>query len=141
MSPKTAIQVKRVYDPAGPRDGRRFLVERLWPRGIKKDALAADAWMKEVAPSTRLRTWFGHRPERWEEFQRRYREELDAQPETWMPLIRAAEQGSITLLYSARDTLRNAAVALRDYLGKRRSGRARAGKPGRSRKVVPSRNR
>lgn len=110
------IQIKRTYDPPARRDGRRILVERLWPRGMKKEALAADEWMKEVAPSTELRKWYGHQVERWEEFRRRYREELNKSPETWEPILEAARHGTVTLLYSAHDTLHNGALVLRDYL-------------------------
>lgn len=110
------IHVKRAYEPPARGDGRRILVERLWPRGMKKEALAADAWMKDVAPSTALRKWFGHRVERWEEFQRRYRHELDANPDAWAPLLYEAAHGTVTLLYSAHDTLHNSALVLRDYL-------------------------
>lgn len=113
------IRIKRTYDPAARGDGRRILVERLWPRGIKKEALALDAWLKEVAPSTKLRKWFDHRVERWEEFQRRYRHELDANPEAWEPILAASKRGRVTLLYSAHDTLHNGALCLRDYLAKR----------------------
>lgn len=110
------IKVKRVYDPVEPDDGRRFLVERLWPRGIKKEALRMDGWLREVAPSDRLRRWFGHDPRKWEEFRRRYFEELEAHPEAWRPLLEAARVGNITLLFSARDTSHNNAVALREFL-------------------------
>jgi uncharacterized protein YeaO (DUF488 family) len=110
------IQVKRVYEAAEPQDGARFLVERLWPRGMKKESLQMDGWLKEVAPSTALRQWFGHDPARWAEFQRRYTAELDAAPDAWAPLVAAARHGTVTLLYSARDTEHNAALALRDYL-------------------------
>ncbi len=113
------IRLKRAYDPPARGDGRRILVERLWPRGVTKQALAADAWLKEVAPSTELRTWFGHRVERWEEFRRRYRAELDANPGAWEPILAAVERGPVTLLYGARDTLHNSAVVLRDYLAER----------------------
>jgi uncharacterized protein YeaO (DUF488 family) len=113
------IRVKRTYDPPESDDGRRILVERLWPRGMTKEALAADAWMKEVAPSAELRTWFGHRAERWEEFRRRYREELDATPAGWAPILEAGRHGPVTLLYSARDTLHNGALVLREYLVER----------------------
>jgi uncharacterized protein YeaO (DUF488 family) len=114
-----AIRLKRAYDPVARGDGRRILVERLWPRGLKKEALAADAWVKEVAPSTELRKWFGHQVERWEEFQRRYRAELDANPAAWEPLLEEARRGTVTLLYSAHDTLHNSALVLRDYLVER----------------------
>jgi uncharacterized protein YeaO (DUF488 family) len=110
------IRIKRTYDPPARDDGRRILVERLWPRGMKKQALAADAWMKDVAPSTKLRKWFDHRVERWEEFRRRYRAELDANPAAWQPIIEAAKPRNVTLLYSAHDTVHNGAVVLRDYL-------------------------
>jgi uncharacterized protein YeaO (DUF488 family) len=110
------ILLKRAYEPASRKDGRRVLVERLWPRGLKKEALAADAWMKEVAPTTELRKWFGHRPERWEEFRRRYRKELDANPAGWEPLARMAARGTLTLLFSTHDAEQNGAVVLRDYL-------------------------
>lgn len=120
------IRTKRVYDPPAPSDGRRILVERLWPRGIKKESLAADAWVKDVAPSTELRKWFDHRVERWEEFQRRYREELDANPDAWAPILEACEHGTVTLLYSAHDTAHNSARVLCDYLSERgRAKRAR----------------
>jgi uncharacterized protein YeaO (DUF488 family) len=125
------IRVKRTYDPPARGDGRRILVERLWPRGIKKEALAADEWMKEVAPSTELRKWFGHRVERWEEFGRRYRKELNASPGAWEPIIEASRRRTVTLLYSAHDTAHNGALVLRDYLA------ARAGKPRSSRRAQP----
>jgi uncharacterized protein YeaO (DUF488 family) len=118
------IQIKRVYEPAAAGDGARFLVERLWPRGMKKAALEMEGWLKDVAPSTALRQWFGHDPERWAEFQRRYDAELDAAPDAWAPLVAAARQGPVTLLYSARDTEHNAALALRDYLERARAAGA-----------------
>jgi len=108
--------IKRVYDPPNADDGRRVLVDRVWPRGLRKEKLADALWLKEIAPSTALRKWFGHRPERWEEFRRRYGAELDAMPETVARLHRLMGEGPVTLLYSARDTEHNQAVALRDYL-------------------------
>lgn len=116
------IQLKRTYDPPANDDGRRVLVDRLWPRGIKKEALAADVWAKEVAPSTELRKWFGHQVERWDEFQRRYKAELDANPDAWEPIRDASGSGTVTLLYSAHDTDHNQAVVLRDYLSARAGG-------------------
>ena len=110
------IRIKRTYDPPARGDGRRILVERLWPRGMKKEAVAADDWMKDVAPSTELRQWFRHETERWEEFRRRYRKELDANRDTWEPILHAERRGTVTLLYSAHDVLHNGAVVLRDYL-------------------------
>jgi uncharacterized protein YeaO (DUF488 family) len=118
------IRVKRTYDPPARGDGWRVLVERLWPRGMKKEALAADAWLKEVAPSTELRKWFNHREDRWEEFQRRYWDELKKNPDAWRPILDAGRRGTVTLLYSAHDTVHNGALVLRDYLMKR--GKARA---------------
>jgi uncharacterized protein YeaO (DUF488 family) len=113
------LKIKRAYEPPARGDGRRVLVERLWPRGIKKESLAADEWLKEVAPSTELRRWFGHREDRWEEFQRRYRKELDENPGGWQPLLAASKRGTVTLLYSAHDVLHNSAVVLREYLAGR----------------------
>jgi uncharacterized protein YeaO (DUF488 family) len=110
------LKLKRAYEPAERADGQRLLVERLWPRGVKKEALAADAWLKEVAPSTELRKWFGHRPERWDEFRRRYRAELAANPAAWQPILEAARRGPVTLLYSAHDIEHNGALVLREYL-------------------------
>lgn len=118
------IRVKRVYDQPEPDDGKRFLVERLWPRGVRKDALEMDGWLKEVAPSTELRKWFGHEPERWPEFQRRYQKELeteegDERRDGIERLREAARHGNVTLLYSARDTEHNGALVLRDFLERR----------------------
>lgn len=114
------IQLKRVYDEgAGKKargDGTRFLIERLWPRGIKKEALHFDAWLKDVAPSTELRQWFGHDPDKWKEFQRRYSAELDKKPEALEPILKALHQGPVTFLYSSHDTEHNNAVALKTYL-------------------------
>ncbi|TAK51600.1 MAG: DUF488 family protein [Betaproteobacteria bacterium] len=120
------IRVKRTYDGPSRTDGRRVLVERLWPRGMKKASLAADVWSKDVAPSTQLRKWFGHRQERWREFRRRYRAELDANPAAWKPILEAATRGNVTLLYSARDTVHNGAVVLCEYLGERTKRRSRS---------------
>jgi uncharacterized protein YeaO (DUF488 family) len=113
------IAVKRVYVPAGPADGKRYLVERLWPRGIKKDALHLEGWLRELAPSTALRQWFHHDPRRWGAFRRRYAAELTQHPEAWRPLLREARRGRVTLLFSARDTEHNSAVALKAYLAPR----------------------
>lgn len=112
------IRIKRTYEPASRGDGTRILVDRLWPRGVKKDSLGADAWMKDVAPSPELRRWFGHRVERWDDFRQRYEAELDANPGAWRPILDAAGKGSVTLLYSARDVEHNGAVVLRDYLAR-----------------------
>ena len=110
------IQVKRVYGPPRPEDGVRFLVDRLWPRGVKKEEAALEGWLKDVAPSDALRRWFQHDPARWEEFLVRYFTELDGRPAAWEAILRAARQGTVTLLFAARDVDRNNAVALRRFL-------------------------
>lgn len=110
------IQLKRVYDQAGQQDGSRFLVERLWPRGVKKTALANTEWLKEVAPSAELRTWFHHDPKRWGEFRRRYFAELRQHQDGLQPILLAAHEGTVTLVYSSHDTEHNNAVALKEFL-------------------------
>ena len=110
------LKTKRVYESADADDSTRFLVDRLWPRGIKKDKLEMKAWLKDVAPSPALRKWFAHDPAKWEEFQRRYRAELESNPEAWQLILEAAKQGNVTLLYSARDTEHNSAVLLKAFL-------------------------
>ncbi len=112
------IQIKRVYEPAAAGDGARFLVERLWPRGVKKTDLRLQAWLKEVGPSTELRQWFSHDPEKWPEFQRRYRRELESRPQYWQPIVEAARRGPVTLLYSSHDQEHNNARALLRFLQK-----------------------
>jgi uncharacterized protein YeaO (DUF488 family) len=111
----TEILLKRAYEPAAKSDGKRVLVERLWPRGIKKEALKLDAWMKDVAPSTPLRKWFNHEPKKWNEFRKRYFAELSANPESWRALLEKAP-GPLTLVYSSHDQEHNNAVALRKFL-------------------------
>ena len=115
----TLIQIKRVYEPAAKEDGARFLVERLWPRGMKKEALPMQAWCRDAAPSNDLRRWFSHDPAKWKEFQRRYRAELAGKPAVCQTLLDTARQGNITLLYSAHDTEHNNAIALKSYLEER----------------------
>ena len=110
------ISVKRVYEPPDAHDGKRFLVDRIWPRGLKKEELQLDGWLKDVAPSAELRRWFGHDLAKWPEFQRRYLEELRAHLEAVQPLIEAARRGPISLLFAARDTEHNNAVVLKAYL-------------------------
>jgi uncharacterized protein YeaO (DUF488 family) len=110
------ITLARVYDHEDPGKRPRFLVERLWPRGVRRADLHLTDWLKEVGPSDELRRWFGHQPERWDEFRRRYFAELDGHPEAWKPLRDAANAGDITLLYSSHDADHNNAVALREYL-------------------------
>lgn len=117
------IRIKRVYEPPAKEDGARFLVDRLWPRGTKKEALHLAAWYKEAAPSNELRRWFSHDPAKWKDFQSRYRAELTANRSAWQPLLNAAEQSDITLLYSAHDTEHNNAVVLQAYLEQRLIGK------------------
>lgn len=124
-APVPMIRIKRTYDPAARSDGKRFLVERLWPRGMRKEALEMYAWQKEVAPSAGLRQWFGHVPERWPEFRRRYEQELADNRTAWLPILEAAEEGTVTLLFSAHDLERNSAVVLRDFLARRVAGTKR----------------
>jgi uncharacterized protein YeaO (DUF488 family) len=112
------IHLSRVYDRE-PAAGSAFLVERLWPRGVRREELGTYIWLKDVAPSTGLRTWFGHDPSKWAAFQRCYTSELDANPAGWQPLADAARAGNITLLYSSRDRDHNNAVVLREYLQRR----------------------
>jgi uncharacterized protein YeaO (DUF488 family) len=119
------IQVKRVYEAPQKSDGLRFLVDHLWPRGVKKEALQVERWVKLVSPSNELRSWFGHEPAKWKEFQRRYFAELDQQPEVWEPLLEAAREKDITLVFSARDTEHNNAVALKSYLEKKLARKTR----------------
>lgn len=110
------IYVHRVYDRDTVPDGERFLVDRLWPRGVKKDDLRLAAWLKDAAPSDELRHWYGHATEKWPEFQERYFKELDSRRESWQPLEEAAGKGDIVLLYSSKETAINNAVALKTYL-------------------------
>ena len=117
------LKLKRAYDPAAEADGTRILVERLWPRGLSKAKVRVDTWLKEVAPSTDLRKWFGHDPEKWPQFRERYFRELDERPDAWQPIVSNARRGLVTLIYSSHDTVHNNAVALQEYL------RARAHRP------------
>lgn len=112
------IQLKRAYEPVDASDGKRVLVDRIWPRGVRKDELRADRWDKELGPSTELRKWFGHDPARWDDFQRRYRQELAAPDKRAMieQLADEAREGMLTLVYSARDIEHNQAVVLRSVI-------------------------
>jgi uncharacterized protein YeaO (DUF488 family) len=113
------IKLKRAYEPAAAADGARFLVERLWPRGVRKTRLKVDAWLKDVAPSTDLRKWFSHDPKKWPEFRHRYFTELRSHRAAWRPLLTAARRGRVTLVYAAHDAARNGAVALKAFLDRR----------------------
>ncbi len=110
------IGLKRAYVEPGDNDGLRILVDRIWPRGRGKDDLRLDAWLKEIAPTTELRRWFGHDPEKWKEFKRRYFTELDGRAEAVAELLVKTEKGPVTLVYGASDERHNNAVALREYL-------------------------
>lgn len=110
------IRLKRVYDPAEEGDGQRILVDRLWPRGVRKDDARIDMWLREVAPTPTLRKWFGHDPSRWEEFSQRYRAEFAEGPDVLAPLMAAARSGRVTLLFAARAREHNHAVVLREVL-------------------------
>lgn len=110
------IRLKRVYDESSADDGQRFLVERLWPRGVRKESLRMDAWLKDVAPSDDLRRWFGHDPAKWSEFRRRYFAQLRRNETAYRPALEAARRGRVTLLYSARGKAHNNAVALKQFL-------------------------
>lgn len=113
------IQIKRIYDSASPDDGVRILIDRLWPRGISKEEARIDFWLKEVAPSDELRKWFNHDPEKWGEFKIRYQQELTANPSAVKELkSRASSQDQTTLLYAAKDTQHNNAVAIQEFIEK-----------------------
>lgn len=116
-----AIDLVRTYDarrgpPDDPAPAPTFLVDRLWPRGIAKDELTFDSWIKDIAPSNELRTWFGHDPAKFPEFRRRYRAELDARPDLAAPILAALAEGPVRLLYSAKDDVHNQAAVLREWL-------------------------
>ena len=110
------VRIKRAYEPPSPQDGTRVLVDRLWPRGVKKADAGISQWMKEVAPSNELRKWFGHDPQRWAEFRRRYKAELTHKRELVGQLRELAREGPLTLVYSAHDEAHNQAVVLRETL-------------------------
>jgi uncharacterized protein YeaO (DUF488 family) len=116
MARKAKIRLKRAYVAPSDDDGTRILVERLWPRGVSKEKAAIDLWLKEVAPSTELRKWYGHDPDRWEEFRRRYRAELDDKGEVLDDLRRRLREGPVTFVFAARDEGRNSALILKEFL-------------------------
>ncbi len=120
------IQLKRAYERPAMGDGTRILIDRLWPRGVRKVDAAVDQWAKDIAPSTALRKWFGHDPARWQEFRSRYAVEVHTHPEQLDRLRALARKGPITLVYSAHDVVHNDAVALRDFLLGRRTKRKSA---------------
>lgn len=110
------IRIKRIYAEAAPDDGMRILVDRLWPRGLSKEKAGVDFWAKELAPSSELRRWYGHEPERWPEFKDRYFQELEGHPEAVKELLHYTERGLVTFLYSSKEERLNNAVALKEYL-------------------------
>jgi uncharacterized protein YeaO (DUF488 family) len=114
------IQLKRAYDAASPSDGERILVERLWPRGVTKARAAVDLWLKEIAPSTELRQWFGHDPAKWKPFEKRYWKELQANEKVVDVLRQKMKRGAVTLIYAARDREHNSALVLKEFLTNRK---------------------
>ncbi|MBX4909031.1 MULTISPECIES: DUF488 domain-containing protein [Rhizobium] len=112
-----ALHIKRIYEPKEDRDGTRILVDRLWPRGLKKQVAAVDVWLKDIAPSPGLRRWFGHDPAKWSEFQRRYRDELKKNSSAVKELERLIGRSDATLLYSAKDQAHNHAIVLQSFIG------------------------
>lgn len=110
------LNIKRVYAPPSEADGQRVLVDRVWPRGISKEAASLDLWLKDIAPSTELRKWFGHDPKRFTAFRDRYRQELDGDPDAIAQLLSLLQRGDVTLVYGAHDEVHNQAVVLADYL-------------------------
>ncbi|MBK9258490.1 MAG: DUF488 domain-containing protein [Polyangiaceae bacterium] len=119
--PTATVRIKRAYDAPEAADGYRVLVDRLWPRGVRKDDLAIDDWLKDVAPSDQLRRWFGHDPDRWDEFVARYGDELCQEPAAGLvnDIAQRAKSGPVTLVYGAKDELHNQAVVLRDIINQR----------------------
>ena len=113
------IRLKRAYDAPSRQDGLRILVERLWPRGVRKEKAAIDLWLKGLAPSTELRKWYGHDPERWSEFRKRYWSELEQQGDLIALLKHRTTEGPVTFVYAASDKERNSAVALKEFLERR----------------------
>lgn len=116
MKKSHVLEIKRVYEAVSENDGLCFLVDRLWPRGVRKEALTDVTWLKEVAPSDELRKWFEHDPAKWKEFQKRYRAELKENPAAWKPILGAMKQDKVTLLFGAKDLEMNQAVVLKEYL-------------------------
>lgn len=119
---KNSLSLKRAYEDAESADGYRILVDRLWPRGVSKEEARIDLWLKEIAPSTELRKWFGHDPGKWKEFQKRYFRELDEHADAVKKIEEQLREGHVTLVYGARDEEHNDAVALREYLARRKGG-------------------
>jgi uncharacterized protein YeaO (DUF488 family) len=121
------IRIKRVYEPYAEEDGKRVLVDRLWPRGLNKEDARIDLWLRDIAPSTALRKWFAHDPSRWGDFRRNYRKELEAHKEMLDELRKASRKDTVTLLFSARDSAHNNAVVLKEAIGE--AGKPKKGMP------------
>jgi uncharacterized protein YeaO (DUF488 family) len=113
------VQIKRVYEEPSTSDGKRILIDRLWPRGLTKEKAKVDLWLKDIAPSTELRQWFGHDPSKWNEFKKRYHDELKKNHEIIVKLIEQLKTGKVTLVYGAKDEEHNDAVVLKEYLEKK----------------------
>jgi uncharacterized protein YeaO (DUF488 family) len=113
-----SIEIKRVYEPVDVKDGKRILIDRLWPRGVSKENAKIDLWLKDISPSTELRKWFKHIPEKWPQFRQRYSKELEANKQSLEILLKEAQFGPIVLVYAAKDEKHNDAVVLRNYLKK-----------------------
>ncbi|WP_097039718.1 DUF488 domain-containing protein [Salinicoccus kekensis] len=111
------LKLKRVYDDVSRQDGKRILVDGIWPRGIKKEDLEHDEWLKDIAPSKELRKWFDHDPEKWEEFKEKYKKELDDHKEVLMQIKKDSDGRNVTLLYAAKDEEHNQAVVIKEYIG------------------------
>jgi uncharacterized protein YeaO (DUF488 family) len=124
---RCAVGLKRAYEPPSPADGMRVLVDRLWPRGLTKEQLAVDFWLKDVAPTAKLRRWYGHKPGHWELFAAKYRDELAERTDLLRLLDELRRRGRVTLIYGARDTNRNNAVVLREVLEERRCASTKSG--------------
>ncbi len=114
------IQLKRAYDPPADDDGFRVLVDRVWPRGVRKETLKLDQWLREISPSTALRKWFGHDPDKWEEFKKRYSRELDGRPQEVAVLLDRMREGPLTIVFASKEQRFNNAVALKEYLERHR---------------------
>ncbi len=116
------LKTKRVYEPPSPEDGKRILIDRLWPRGIKKESAAIDDWIKDLAPNSDLRKWFNHEPEKWSEFRKRFFRELDTRDRQVEAIMKLARKGTVTLVYGSREERYNNATALKEYIEGRMHG-------------------
>ena len=113
------IKTKRIYDPPSAEDGFRILVDRLWPRGLSKEKAKIDLWLKEIAPSNQLRKWYGHAPEKWPEFKKRYFKEIEGNKEEWDLIVKKAKEGIVTFLFSSKEETLNNATALKELVGRK----------------------